>query len=106
MTREDAINNLNMIRFAFVEAETKEQRKIIDDTFNMAIKALEQEPVCIGKVEFDEDKLREIVKEQISLIAIQEPYEDLISRADAIDACDQSINLLEAVDRIKELPRK
>lgn len=28
---------------------------------------------------------------------------DLISRADAIDACDQSINLFEAVDRIKEL---
>lgn len=28
---------------------------------------------------------------------------DLISRADAIDACNQSINLLEAVDRIKEL---
>ena len=43
MTREDAINNFNMIRFAFVEAETKEQRKIIDDTFDMAIKALEQE---------------------------------------------------------------
>lgn len=31
---------------------------------------------------------------------------DLISRADAIDACNQSINLFEAVDRIKELPRK
>lgn len=31
------------------------------------------------------------------------PEGDLISRADAIDACDQSINLLEAVDRIKEL---
>ena len=44
MTREEAINNLNMISVAFVEAETKEQRKIIDDTFNMAIKALEQEP--------------------------------------------------------------
>lgn len=28
---------------------------------------------------------------------------DMISRADAIDACNQSINLLEAVDRIKEL---
>ena len=44
MTREEAINNLNMISVAFVEAETKEQRKIIDDTFNMAIKALEKEP--------------------------------------------------------------
>lgn len=39
----------------------------------------------------------------IEEIIIAEPTGDLISRADAIDACDQSINLLEAVDRIKEL---
>ena len=45
MTREEAINNLNMISAAFVEPVTKEQRKLIDDTFDMAIKALEQEPV-------------------------------------------------------------
>ena len=43
---------------------------------------------------------------QIEDIIIAEPTGDLISRADAIDACDQSINLFEAVDRIKELPRK
>ena len=30
--------------------------------------------------------------------------DDLISRQAVIDACDQSINLFEAVDRIKELP--
>jgi hypothetical protein len=36
-------------------------------------------------------------------IIIAEPTEDTISRADAIDACEQSYNLLEAVDRIKEL---
>ena len=29
---------------------------------------------------------------------------DVISREAAIDACDQSINLFEAMDRIKELP--
>lgn len=40
MTREEAINNLNMISVAFVEPVTKEQRKLIDDTFNMAIEAL------------------------------------------------------------------
>ncbi len=34
----------------------------------------------------------------------QEPSEDAISRQAAIDACDQSINLFEAVDRLKELP--
>jgi len=36
-------------------------------------------------------------------IIIAEPTGDTISRADAIDACEQSYNLLEAVDRIKEL---
>ncbi len=40
---------------------------------------------------------------QIEDIIIAEPTGDTISRADAIDACEQSINLLEAVDRIKEL---
>ena len=44
MTREEAITNLNMISVAFVEPVTKEQRKLIDDTFEMAIKALSQEP--------------------------------------------------------------
>ncbi len=43
MTPEDAITNLNMISVAFVEPVTKEQRKLIDDTFDMAIQALEQE---------------------------------------------------------------
>ena len=33
----------------------------------------------------------------------QEHCEDAISRQAVIDACDQSINLFEAVDRIKEL---
>ena len=40
---------------------------------------------------------------QIEDIIIAEPTGDTISRADAIDACEQSINLFEAVDRIKEL---
>jgi len=41
MSREEAIANLNMISVAFVEPVTKEQRKLIDDTFDMAIQALE-----------------------------------------------------------------
>lgn len=36
-------------------------------------------------------------------VIIAEPTGDTISRADAIDACEQSYNLLEAVDRLKEL---
>lgn len=45
MTREEAIVNLNMISVSFIEPVTKEQRTLIDDTFDMAIKALEQESV-------------------------------------------------------------
>jgi len=44
MTREDAVSNLKMIRVAFVEPITAEQARLIDDTFDMAIKALGQEP--------------------------------------------------------------
>ena len=47
MTREEAIANLEMIRVAFVEPVTKEQRKLIDDTFNMAIEALESKAYII-----------------------------------------------------------
>jgi len=43
---------------AFVEPVTKEQRKLIDDTFEMAIKALSQEP-CEDAVS------RQVVKEQM-----------------------------------------
>lgn len=46
----------------------------------------------------NEDRLK-IIED----IIIAEPTGDTISRADAIDACEQSYNLLEAVDRIKEL---
>lgn len=48
------------------------------------------------------DRSKERLK-QIEDIIIAEPTGDTISRADAIDACEQSYNLLEAVDRIKEL---
>lgn len=41
MTREEAITNLEMISVAFVEPVTKKQRELIDDTFEMAIKALQ-----------------------------------------------------------------
>ena len=44
MTREEAITNLNMICIAFVDPVTREQRKLINDTFKIAIEALEKEP--------------------------------------------------------------
>lgn len=48
MTREEAITNLNMIRVAFVDPVTKEQMKLINNTFDTAIKALEQEPKTVS----------------------------------------------------------
>lgn len=53
------------------------------------ILGLEQEPICIAKVEFDEDKLQEIVKEQVARIEItteREPCGDLISREATLTA--------------------
>ena len=43
MTSEEAICNLNMISVAFVEPVTKDQRKLINDTFDVAFKALKRE---------------------------------------------------------------
>ena len=57
MTREEAIANLKMIRVAFVDPGTKEQRKLIDDTFEMAIQALPQEP-CTDTVSIRKDILK------------------------------------------------
>ena len=86
-----------------------EQLTSYEQTINKLTKAIsEQEPFDIETyckehfcVMVDKD-----VWEKAEKALEQEPCKDLISRADAIDACDQSINLFEAVDRIKELPRK
>ena len=42
MTNEEAITNLTMISIAFVNPVTNEQRKLINDTFDLATKALKQ----------------------------------------------------------------
>ena len=76
MNREEAIKNLEMIRVAFVEPVTKEQRKLIDDTFYMAIKALEQEP-C------DDCVSRQAVIEQIKANYLAS--EDIISLANGLE---------------------
>lgn len=56
MTKEEAIANLKMISVAFVEPVTKEQRKLIDDTFDVAIEALEQEPI-LDKIKTEIEQL-------------------------------------------------
>lgn len=60
MTRKEAVANLNMISVAFVEPVTKEQRKLIDDTFGMAINALEQ----LTSYEQTINKLTKAISEQ------------------------------------------
>ena len=79
MTKEEAITNLNMISIAFVDPVTREQRKLINDTFKMAIQALSQEP-C----------------------------DDAISREDAINAFDEhpydTLSYASARNIIRELP--
>lgn len=50
MNNEEAINNLNMIRIAFIMCTTKEQEELIDDTFNIAIKALAKHEYFIDKI--------------------------------------------------------
>lgn len=79
MTRKEAIANLNMISVAFVEPVTKEQRELIDDTFYMAIKALDQ----LTSYEQTINKLTGAIAEQKSLK--QEPCVDVISRQAVID---------------------
>lgn len=60
MTRKEAVANLNMISVAFVEPVTKEQRKLIDDTFDMATEALEQ----LTSYEQTINKLTKAISEQ------------------------------------------
>ena len=86
MTREEAINNLNMISVAFVEAETKEQRKIIDDTFNMAIKAIKQEPIL--------DKIRAEIETLIEWHDCPIEY-DNGNDAWYCEACNQAIKIID-----------
>ena len=59
--------------------------------------------VCL--FEGNKDIFVKILDEINKLSSIeQEPSGDLISRQAVIDACEQSINILEAVDRIMDLP--
>ena len=98
MNNQETIANLNMISVAFVEPVTKEQRKLIDDTFDNAIKVLEQKPCedaisrqavfeqinCwIGSGEYRYTNATHYLTERvkhISSVNPQAPYGDLISR--------------------------
>ena len=103
MTREEAISNLNMISVAFVGPVTKEQRKLIDDTFGIAIQTLSQEPTTViatGDGAYYKIK------------ALQESCEDAISRQATIEAFqmfrgyEANRTNAEWVDRIETVVKK
>ena len=104
MTREEAINNLNMISVAFVEPVTKEQRKLIEDTFGMAINALEQ----LTSYEQTINKLTEAISEQATILdKITDEISALIDWHDCpieydngndawyCEACNQAIKIID-----------
>lgn len=96
MTREEAKINLNMIRVAFGEPVTKEQRELVDDTFEMAIQALSQEP-CETSTD-----------EPMTMVYPTIFCEDAISREAVLDGlkvciCEEWVKTLFAT-MVKQLP--
>ena len=79
MTREEAKTNLNMIRVAFGVPVTKEQKELVDETFDMAIQALSQEP-C------DDAVSRKDIQDYIAKYLSQYLYEDVRQAVEVIDA--------------------
>ena len=72
MTKEEAIANLKTIMLAYIEPPpTKEQIKIINDTFDMAIEALKEEPFinkpCVSTeaCKYDKNKVLDKIRTEI-----------------------------------------
>ena len=76
MNKQEAIKNLEMIRIAFVDPVTKEQRKLIDDTFDMAIKSLEQD------IDFDK-QAEKVIEETVKSIWGKPPYTEVLDEITA-----------------------
>ena len=92
MTRQEAVERLKSIK-SLVDK--------YDDVVALreAIKALEQEPCEDANAnQHNSNALNDVGQHKNAL------EEDAISRQAAIDALNQSINILEATDRIAELP--
>ena len=106
MTREEAIANLNMISVAFVDPVTKEQRKLIDDTFDMAIKALEQMPVTTTAGEGGVIYYPQVegVTPTVIDAGKQEPCGDAIDRAEAIKIASGYCHPANVAKELAKLP--
>lgn len=75
--------------------------------FHKYVENIMGRPIYTHDIGFLEDEIKEKSKTDFIMLCAneeQEPCEDAISREEAIDACNQSVNILEATDRIKDLP--
>ena len=99
MTRDQMHNTLRYVREQLADERGTDYSGV--KALDMVLEELEQEPT-IGQLFSCEEveELRKKIWKQVE----QEPSGDLISRQAVIDACEQSINILEAVDRIMDLP--
>jgi len=110
LTKEEAINNLEMIRVAFVESVTKEQRKLIDDTFDMAICALNEidktvEVLCTAtrmQIALENELKAEKHNKKVMLKRIQAEIKELYSYVEFDEDIKTSFNMvrLEDVQRV------
>lgn len=104
MTREEAISCLNMIEFINGECTLRTWWRGIDDemrsAIEMAIKALEQEPIYYPPCEDCHKKMDAI---RSAYDKLQQPCDDAISRKAVIEITAET-GALETQGRVKALP--
>ena len=106
MTKEEAIANLKTIMLAYIEPPpTKEQIKIINDTFDMAIEALKEEPFinkpCVSTEACKYDKNKVLDKIRAEIEEARKWYEVSMDYIDA--AKEQELGwVLEIIDKYAE----
>ena len=115
MSKEEAIKYLKEMKDECNDTIHNVRYVTQEEALEMAIKALEQEPSgdmeeilevlkCDADAETKCKMISNILNAKPHYFEKQEQSGDLISRQEVIDACEQSINILEAVDRIMDLP--
>ena len=123
MTNQETIANLNMIRVAFVDPVTKEQRKLIDDTFDNAIKALEPCDDAISRQavldlieHYNSDGLGSVfygyeeglkfanTVNKLPPVNPQVSCEDAVSRQAVLDVIDRELFKWDVMFAVRQLP--
>ena len=121
MTNEEAIKCLKTIKILkFKDSSETYFFEDVEDSIELAIKALESQPCedCVSidavidwlkskdiiKMSNQEENARKELNELFFIQPKPIECEDCVSRESVVDALNQSINLFEATDRVKELP--